>query len=136
MVYHLRKVPGCAVVLLFSLLDPTLQPAVGEGVVLVKVQIALISEEAISSTWLNTLDVFGCDQGGRKVDEMLSSRLELKSMFSHHWELVWGSNKKAERTVALVNGAKGHCVRVQIQCKTQSVLSTCSQFYLLCLALP
>ena len=61
MVYHLRKVPGCAVVLVLSLLDPTLQPAVGEGVAFVEVQVALVSEETVSSTWLNTLDVFGGD---------------------------------------------------------------------------
>ena len=64
MVYHLRKVPGCAVVLVLSLLDPTLQPAVGEGVAFVEVQVALISEEAVSSTWINTLDIFCGDQGG------------------------------------------------------------------------
>ena len=65
MVYHLRKVPGCAVVLVLSLLDPTLQPAVGEGVAFVEVQVALISEEAVPSTWINTSEVFGGDQGGR-----------------------------------------------------------------------
>ena len=37
--YHLRKVPWDAVVVALSLLDPTLQLAVGEGVVFVKVQV-------------------------------------------------------------------------------------------------
>ena len=64
MVYHLRKVPGCAVVLVLSLLDPTLQPAVGEGVAFVEVQVALISKEAVPSTWINTPKVFGGDKGG------------------------------------------------------------------------
>ena len=64
MVYHLRKVPGCAVELVLSLLDSTLKPAVGEGVAFVEVQVALISEEAVPSAWINPSKVFGGDQGG------------------------------------------------------------------------
>ena len=64
MVYHLRKIPRCAVVLVFSLLDPTLQPTVGEGVAFVEVQVALISEEAVPGTRIDTPKVFGSDQGG------------------------------------------------------------------------
>ena len=64
MVYHLGKVPWDAVVLVFSLLDPTLQPTVGEGVAFVEVQVALISEEAVPSAWYYIAKVFGSDQGG------------------------------------------------------------------------
>ena len=118
MVYHLRKVPGCAVVLVLSLLDPTLQPAVGEGVAFVEVQVNLISKEAVPSTWINISKVFGGDQGGREVDEMFPPRLQLEALLSHHWELVGGAYEEAERTVLLVKGAKGHGIRVKIQCNT------------------
>ena len=74
-VCHLRKVPRDAVVLVISPLDPTLQPAVGEGVAFVEVQVALISEEAVPSTWINVSKVFGSDHGGREGNEMFSSRL-------------------------------------------------------------
>ena len=62
---YLRKVPWDAVVLVLSFLYPTFQPAVGEGVAFVEVQVALISKEAVPSTGTNTLEVFGGDQGGR-----------------------------------------------------------------------
>ena len=110
MVYHPRKVPRCAVVLLFSLLDPTLKPAVGESVAFVEVQVALISKEAVPCNWINTSKVFGSDQGGREVDEMFPPRLELEALLSHHRELVGRSNEEAEGTMLLVKGAKGHCV--------------------------
>ena len=64
MVSHLRKVPGCAVELVLSLLNSTLKPAVGEGVAFVEVQVALINKEAVPSTWINISKVFGGDQGG------------------------------------------------------------------------
>ena len=107
--------PGNAAIPLFCPFYPTLKPAVGEGVAFVKVQVALISEETVPSTRVNILEVFGGDQGGREVDKMFSPWLELNASLSHHWELVWGSNKEAECTVALVKGAKGHLVGVQIQ---------------------
>ena len=62
--WHLRKVPWDAVVLVLSLLYPTFQPAVGEGVAFVEVQVALISEEAVPGTWINISKVFGGDKGG------------------------------------------------------------------------
>ena len=110
MVYHLRKVPRCAVELVLSLLDPTLQPAVGEGVAFVEVQVALISEEAVPGTGINTSKVFGGDQGGREADEMFPPWLELDALFSHHWELVGGAYEEAESTMLLVKGAKRHCI--------------------------
>ena len=134
--FHLRKIPGCAIEFVLSPLDPTLKLAVGEGVAFVEVQAALISEEAFPCTWINTSKVFGGDQGGREVDEVFPPWLELEALLSHHWELVGGSYEEAEGTMLLVKGAKGHWVGVKIERETQSVLSTCSQFYLLCLALP
>ena len=62
--WHLRKVPWDAVVLVLSLLYPTFQPAVGEGVAFVEVQVALISKEAVPGTLINSSEVFGGDQGG------------------------------------------------------------------------
>ena len=61
-VCHLRKVPWDAVILCLSLLYPTLQPAVGEGVAFVEVQVALIVEEAVPSTGLDIPEVVGGDQ--------------------------------------------------------------------------
>ena len=61
---YLRKVPWDAVVLVLSFLYPTFQPAVGEGVAFVKVQVAFVSEEAVPSARVNILEVFGGDQGG------------------------------------------------------------------------
>ena len=116
MVYHLGKVPRDAVELVLSPLDPTLKSAVGEGVAFVEVQVALISEEAVPSAWGNTPKVFGSDQGGREVDEVLSPWLEVDTLLSHHRELIGSSNEEPERTVAFVKSAEGHCARVKIQC--------------------
>ena len=46
---HLWEMPWDAVELLLSLFDPTLQPAVGEGVALVELEVTLIIEEAATS---------------------------------------------------------------------------------------
>ena len=114
--WHLRKVPWDAVVLVLSLLYPTFKPAVGEGVAFVEVQVALISEEAVPSTGLDIPEVVGGDQVSREVDEMFSSRLKLYAMLSHHWELLRGADEDAESTVALIMSAKGHRVGVKVQC--------------------
>ena len=103
---------------LFSLFDHALQSAVGEGVAFVKVQVAFVSEEAVPSARVNILEVFGGDQGGREVDEMFPPWLELEALLSHHRELVGGAYEEAESTMLLVKGAKGHGIRVKIQCKT------------------
>ena len=113
---YLRKVPWDAVVLVLSLLYPTFQPAVGEGVAFVEVQVALISEEAVPSTGLDIPEVVGGDQVSGEVDEMFSSRLKLEAVLSHHRELLRGADEDAESTVALIMSAKGHRVGVQVQC--------------------
>ena len=46
---HLGKVPWDAFILLFDLFDVALQPAVGECIAVVELQITLVSEEATSS---------------------------------------------------------------------------------------
>ena len=112
---YLGKVPGDAFVLCLCPLYPTLEPAVGEGVAVVEIKIALVGKETVSGLWFDASDLVGGYNGGREVDEMFSPWLELKSLFSHHRELVGGSNKEAERTVALVKGAERHCVGMQIQ---------------------
>ena len=114
-VCHLRKVPWDAVILCLSLLYPTLQPAVGKGVAFVEVQVALIFKEAVPSTGVHVPEIIGGNQGGGEVDEMFQPWSELNTMLSHHWELVWGSDKDAESTMALAESAKGNRVRVQIQ---------------------
>ena len=44
---HLWEVPGDAVELIFCLLHTTLQPAVGECVVLVEIKVAFVAEETV-----------------------------------------------------------------------------------------
>ena len=48
---HLWQIPWDAVVFLLSLLDPTLQATVGEGVALVELKVALVGEETATSLW-------------------------------------------------------------------------------------
>ena len=51
LVCYLRKVPRDTLMHLFSLFDHKLQPAVGERVSLVELQISFVFEEATSSFW-------------------------------------------------------------------------------------
>ena len=44
--------------LLFGLFDLALKPTVGEGVALVELEVALLSEEAATSLWNDASDVF------------------------------------------------------------------------------
>ena len=48
---HLGKMPWDALLLLFSLPDPALQPTVGEGVALVELKVTLIGEKAPTGFW-------------------------------------------------------------------------------------
>ena len=67
--------PRNTAILLFSPLDSTLQPAVGEGVLLVELQVALVFEEALSRLRNDVLDVLGDDDGGGKINEVFLSWL-------------------------------------------------------------
>ena len=50
---HLWEVPGDAVELIFCLLHPTLQSAVGECVVLVEIEVAFVTEETVPGFWVD-----------------------------------------------------------------------------------
>ena len=113
--------PWDAIVLLLSLLDPTLQPTVGEGVALVELQVALVGEEAATSLWRDVPDVVGGDHLGGEVDEVLPPWLHLETLVPHHRELSVLADEHLERVVLLVNGPKGHRVGVEIECKSQSI---------------
>ena len=67
--------PWDATVLLLSLLDPTLQPTVGEGVALVELKVAFFAEKAPTSFWQDVLDSICGNDCGRKVNEVFSSWL-------------------------------------------------------------
>ena len=124
--------PWDALVLLLSLFDPTLQPTVGEGVALVKLQVALVGEEAATSLWRDVPDVVGGDHLGGEVDEVLPPWLHLETLVPHHRELSGLADEHLERVVLLVNGAKGHRVGVEVQ----SVSFSLSRLYFLCLRIP
>ena len=58
------EVPGYAIEFPLSPLDPALQLAVGESVLLVEIKCAFIPKEAIPGFWLDILYVVGGDEGG------------------------------------------------------------------------
>ena len=99
---------------LLRLLDRTLKPAVGEGVPLIEVKVALIGKEAVPGIRVDVLDVAGVDDRGREVDEVFSTWFHLQTVLSHHWELSRISNEDFERLVLLIESAKGHCVGMEI----------------------
>ena len=113
--------PWDAIVLLLSLLDPTLQPTVGEGVALVELKVALIGEEAATSLWRDMPDVVGGDHLGGEVDEVLPPWLHLDTLVPHHRELGGLADEHLERVVLLVNGAKGHFVGMEVKCKSKPI---------------
>ena len=133
---YLGKVPGDAFVLCLCPLYPTLEPAVGEGVAVVEIKIALVSKETVSGLRCDASDLVGGYNGGREVDEMLAAWSKLDPSFSHHRELVRLTDEETEGSVPLVKSAKGHRVRVQIQTETQTVLSANLGLHLLRLILP
>ena len=106
--------PWDAVVLLLSLLDPTLQPTVGECVALVELQVALVGEEAATSLWRDVPDVVGGDHLGGEVDEVLPPWLHLETLVPHHRELSGLADEHLEGVVLLVKGAQGHRVGVEV----------------------
>ena len=78
---HLGKVPGDAFVLCLCPLYPTLEPAVGEGVAVVEIKIALVSKETVSGLWCDASDLVGGYNGGREVDEMFAAWSILPTSF-------------------------------------------------------
>ena len=113
--------PWDAVMLLLSLVDPTFQPTVGEGVALVELKVAFVGEKAPTGFWYDVFDSIGGNDCGREVDEVLSPWLQPDALVSHHWELSWLTDEQAEGAELLVEGAKGHCVGVEIQVEPQPV---------------
>ena len=105
---HLWKMPWDATVLLLSLLDPTLQPTVGECVALVELQVALVGEEAATSLWRDVPDVVGGDDLGGEVDEVLPSWLHMETLVPHHRELSGLADEQLERVVLLVLSSQGN----------------------------
>ena len=106
--------PWDATVLLLSLLDPTLQPTVGECVALVELQVALVGEETATSLWRDVPDVVGGDHLGGEVDEVLPPWLHLETLVPHHRELSGLADEELEGVVLLVQGAQGHQVGVEV----------------------
>ena len=113
--------PWNTIVLLLSLLDPTLQPTVGEGVALVELKVALVGEEAATILWRDVPDVVGGDDFGGEVDEVLPPWLHVETLVPHHRELSGLADEELEGVVLLVQGAQGHSVGVEVDHELQSV---------------
>jgi len=99
---------------MFCLFDSTLQSAVGEGVPLVKLKVAFVSKEAFPGFRQNISDSIGGDDGGRKVNKVFASWLQLDALVPHHRELSWPAYEQVEGAVLLVKAAKGHFVGVEV----------------------
>ena len=69
--------PGNTVELFVCSLDCTLQSTVGEGVLLVELQAALVPEETVSSLRVNLLNGLGGHHPGRELNKVLPSWLYL-----------------------------------------------------------
>ena len=119
---YLWQVPGNAAIPLFCPFYLTLQPAVGQGVLLVEVQLALVSEEAIPSLRRYAPNVLRVDESRRKIDEVLLAGLQLDALLPHHRKLRWPFDENLEAIVCLVKGTKGHSVGVEVQGEPQSLL--------------
>ena len=115
--------PRNTAIVLFSPLDSTLQPAVGEGVLLVELQVTLVFEEALSRLRNDVLDVLGDDDGGGEINKVFLSWLKLEALLSHHRELLRLADEHVEGQVLLVLGAKGDGVGVEVQDELQPILS-------------
>ena len=98
--------PGNTVELFVCSLDCTLQSTVGEGVLLVELQAALVPKETVSSLWLNVLDVFGGHHPGRELNKVLPSWLYLDAPLLHHWELCRLVNEDLESVIVFIKSAK------------------------------
>ena len=116
--------PGNTVVRFVCPLDCALEPAVGEGVLLVELQVALVPEEAISGLWVNVLDGLGGDDPCRELNKVLPSWLQLDALLLHHWKLGRLADEDLESVVVLVKSAKRNGIGVQVQCQSQTVSSS------------
>ena len=101
--------------LLLGLFDHAFQPAVGERVALVELQISFVFEEASSSLWRDVSDLIRRHDSGREVDEVLPPWLKMDALVPHHRELRGLPDEHLEGAVLLVKAAEGHRVGVEVQ---------------------
>ena len=80
--------PRSTVVDVFRLLDGTFEPAVGEGVAFIELQVSFVREVAVTSFREDVLDVVVGDNTGGEFDEVFAARLQVDAILHHHWELL------------------------------------------------
>ena len=115
LVCYLGKVPRDTLMHLFCVFDHRLQPAVGECVSLVELQITLVFEEATASIWRDVSDLIRRHDSGGEVDEVLPPCLKIDVLVPHHRKLRGLPDEHLEGAVLLVKAAEGHCVGVEVQ---------------------
>ena len=113
--------PWDTVVFLLCFFYATFQPAVGEGVAFVELEIAFVRKETATVVWGDAFDSVSCNKCSREVNEVLPPRLKRDTLVPYHGKLSWLADEQLEGDVLLGQGAQGQRVRVEVQPESQSV---------------
>ena len=107
-------------------LDGAFEHAVGEGVVLVVEQVALVTEVAVPSLGCEAPDIVGAHHRAGDREEMFEARLDAQTVLAQQGKLSLLAHEDLEGVVVVTNTAVTDEVRVEVQCDPHTALKACS----------
>ena len=125
--------PRNALVLLLSLFYPTLQPAIGECVLLVELKATFVVEETTPIFWRDVFDPVAGHNVGGELHKVLLARPQPDALVPHHRELRWLADEQVESGELLVKAAEGDRVGVEVQSQPQPIPLSLVGLHLRCL---